>query len=296
MNTLRLVLTKLGRHWFRKFPTAANQKFLRDQFRKWCVAEDLLTWTKEGFWMRVSPHNYNTYEIYFLGWYDFYLTTWMKAHVPEGGVCWDIGAAEGWFTLLMGRLVGSSGRVDAFEAFPANYRKLQENIELNDMFWTHVNNIAISNYCGTAWFVPPSDDITHHLKYVEDNSGVGYLTVQERVLGSIEVPVTTLDSYTEVNRIARLDVIKMDIEGAEVAALQGAQDTIRGFRPYIIVEYNREALRRAGTSIEELSDLLDSYGYECYTFGRQLKRLRLESYYERPDNEVVFNVYCYPRR
>jgi len=291
----RLLLTKFGRRWFRRFPTSANQRFLRDRFRKWCVTDDLQTWTAEGFQMQVSPHNYNTYEIYFFGWYDFELTRWMKAHIPEGATCWDVGAAEGWFTLLMGHLVGPSGRTDAFEAFGSNYKKLQRNVALNHFTWVNLNNVAISDIVGVAQFVPPSDEVTHHSSYLEDHTGVGYL-IKGTSLGTFQVPTTTLDMYAEETKVIHLEMIKMDIEGAEVAALQGALHTIERFHPKIAIEYNQEAAKRAGTSIEELDDLLDSYGYDRYTFWGQLKQLRLEEWKERPDNEVVFNVYCFPRK
>ncbi len=295
MITPKLLLTKLGRRWFRRFPTSANQRLLRDHFRKWCVTDDLQIWTAEGFQMQVSPHNYMTYQIYFFGYYDFYMTQWMNTHIPEGATSWDVGAAAGWFTLLMGRLAGSAGRTDAFEAFPPNFDKLQRNITLNSYNWINANNVAISNKVGTDCFVPPSDEVTHYVSFLEDCAGVGYLT-DEISAGTIQVPTTTLDLYAEETNVDRLDVVKIDIEGAEVAALQGAQHTIERFRPKIVIEYNRESLKRAGTSIEALDELLDCYEYDRYTYWGHLKKLRLEDWDGRPDNETVFNVYCFPRR
>lgn len=95
--------------------------------------------------------------------------------------------------------------------------------------------------------------------------------------------------------MTRLDVVKIDTEGAEVSSLAGAQNVIAEFRPKIVIEYNREALRRAGTSIEELDCLLDRYGYDRYPYWGQLKMLDLSGYVGRRGNEVVFNVICLPR-
>jgi FkbM family methyltransferase len=195
----------------------------------------------------------------------------------------------------MGRLVGPAGRVDGFEAFPPNFKKLQANIDLNQFHWVHPHNLAVSDHTGRMFFIPPSDEITHHIKFLEACSGVGYLTTENRS-GAIEVPTCTLDEQARETGITRLDFIKMDIEGAEVAAMHGAKETILKYRPTIAVEYNRKTALRAGTSIEELDELLDSYHYDRFVFTNRLERVRLEKWNGLSDEEAVFNVYCFPRR
>jgi len=287
-------LAKAMRYWIRKYPSPSLQKFVRDHFRKWCPADEILTGTQEGFNIFASPRNYASYGIYFLGEYDRHMTNFMKAHIIEGNTCWDIGTDRGWFTLLMASLVGSEGRVDAFEAFPGNFRKLEKNIGLNSFSWVHANNLAVSDKTGKMHFLPPSDKITNYIGYLNDCSGVGYLTTEKQP-GSISVSTVTLDQYADEAEIRRLDFVKLDIEGAEVAALQGAERTIKRFRPTIAVEYNRETALRAGTSINELDILLENFEYDRFTFWNKLRKLKLEEYKDRPDNEVVFNVYCFPR-
>ena len=133
--------------------------------------------------------------------------------------------------------------------------------------------------------MPPSDD----------NAGTGYLTSESRP-DTIEVPAITLDEHAQETRLTRLDMIKMDIEGAEVSALQGARETICRYRPLVAVEYNRVPCRRAGTSVEELDALLDTLDYDRYTFLGRLQRFRMDTFRQMPDAEAVLNVYCYPRR
>jgi len=290
----RLLLTKLGRRWFRRFPSSRNRLFVRNRFRKWCVRAELPTCTSEGFWFFASPHDYASYGIFFFGDYDPLMTALLKAHIREGSVCWDIGTERGWFSLLMARLAGPEGRIDAFEAFPPNFRKLQENVALNKFTWIRSYNLAVTDRAGTMHFVPPSDEVTHHAGYLSDCSGVGYLATEPQA-GSIEVPTMLLDQHAEQTGISRLDFVKIDIEGAEVAALRGAERTIRRFRPTLAVEYNRDTAKRAGTSIEELDRLLDSYGYDRFTFWGRLEKVRLSEWEGRSDDETVFNVYCFPR-
>jgi FkbM family methyltransferase len=292
--TPRLFLTKAGRCFVQWFPTKTNKKLVGKYFRKICVRDEIVTWTQGDFLMRVSPHDYASFRIFFWGEYDPVMTNMLKSHIPEGGVCWDVGTERGWFSLLMGRLVGPTGRVDGFEAFPSNYEKLKKNIELNKFTWVYMHNLAISDKTCRMWFVPPSDEITNHVDYLQSCSGVGYLAHEFRQ-GCIEVPTMTLDEHAEKVGLNRLDFIKMDIEGAETAGLRGAKKTILRYRPKLAVEYNRATAIRAGTSMEELDELLESYGYDRFTFFGRLEKLHLEKWKDCSDEEAVFNVYCFPR-
>jgi len=286
-------VAKLTRYWVRGHPNT-DFCFIRDHFRKLCPEVEMIINTNEGFKMLVSPHDYASYQIFFLGCYDRWLTNFLKAHISEGSVCWDIGTERGWFTLLMANLVGPSGRVDAFEAFPPNFNKLQNNVTQNNFHWVKANNLAISDKKGTMYFVPPSNDITHNINYLQDCSGVGYLT-DKPTASCIKVSTISIDQYAELYPLERLDLIKIDIEGAEYAALVGAEKVVRRFRPKIVIEYNRESARRAGSSIEKLDDLLNIYGYDRYTFYTQLKKLDLDYWANLSDSVSVFNVYCFPK-
>lgn len=286
-------MSKLTRYWVRKHPNT-DFLFIRNHFRKLCPETEMIINTNEGFKMLASPHDYASYQIFFLGCYDRWLTSFMKAHITEGSVCWDIGTERGWFTMLMASLVGPNGRVDAFEAFPPNFRKLQNNLSLNNFHWVKANNLAISEKRGAMHFVPPSNEVTHNIKYLQDCSGVGYLS-DKPVCNSISVSTISIDEYADIHPLERLDLIKIDIEGAEYAALFGGEKVINKFRPKIIIEYNRESAKRAGSSIEKLDNLINSYGYDRYMFFTQLKKLNLENWANLSESETVFNVYCFPK-
>jgi FkbM family methyltransferase len=293
--TPRLFMTKVGRCFVQRFPTPRTKQWVCNHFRKICVQDEILTWTQGNFLMRVSPHDYVSHRIFFWGEYDPVMSSMMKAHITEGSVCWDVGTERGWFSLLMGRLVGPGGRVDGFEAFPPNFKKLQENIELNNFHWVHPHNLAVSDHAERMFFVPPSNEVTNHSGLEDCNNGVGYLT-SDNSPGSIEVSTCTLDEQASEMKLDRLDFIKIDIEGAEVAALRGARETIIRFQPKIAVEYNRKAALRARTSMQELDDLLEGYGYDRYVYEGCLKKVQLKKWKGDSDEEAVFNVYCYPRR
>jgi FkbM family methyltransferase len=292
---LRWMLTKLGRPVFRRLDGDRYERFLRNHYRKWCLKDELLVETQEGFRMFVSPRDYTSHRIFFHGIYDWPMGRMMKAYIPDGGTCWDIGTERGWFTLLMGTLVGPKGRVDSFEAFPPNFRKLQRNVELNALSWVRSYNLAVSDRSGQLYFVPPSDEVMHHAQSMADCDGVGYLTDKPGP-GTLQIDAITLDEHARKNALERLDMIKIDIEGAEVAALRGAGETIRRFMPAIAVEYNVEAAHRAGVSVEELDGLLDSYGYERFLFSGRLRRFDLKEWQKQQPREECFNVYALPRK
>jgi len=255
------------------------------------VNDELKIPTRQGFWMRASPKDYATYGIYFFGTYDPSMTSVFSHLIKPGETVWDIGTERGWFTLQMAMLVGKSGRVDSFEAFPPTVEKLKINVELNNFTWVNVNGVAVSDSNSKMWFVPPSNNVTNNVSFLEDCNGVGYLT-DKKQQGAIEVNTINLDDYYQSQKIEKLSLIKIDIEGAEVSALKGAKNLILKDRPIIAIEYNRQTALRANSSIEELNEMLRSYGYKLFLFDRKFVPFNLDLY--KGQEDVVLNVYCFP--
>ncbi len=290
----RLLLTRLLQHHLQRRPTAWWRAMARNHLRRWCVADDLPVYTRGRFVMHASPREYSSYGIFFFGDYDPEMTHFIRTHLKTGDVAIDLGTDRGWFTLLMGRCVGPTGQVHAFEAYPPNAEKLRANLALNDMPQVRVNDAAVGDCAGSVFFEPPGDRINADVGFLHECSGVGYVADQPGE-GRIEVPAITLDDYAEQVRLERLELVKIDIEGAEVAALGGARRTLARFRPIIAIEYNRATCQRAGTSWEALDALLDELGYDRYRLVYSLTPLDLGRFDGQPDEKAVFNVYCLPR-
>ena len=295
LNAPKLMLAHLGRWAFGSSQRPGCRMFVRNHYRKWCIDRELDTTTRWGFRMGASPYDYASYGIFFFGEYDPRMSDFMRLHVKEGQTAWDIGAERGWFSLLMGKAVGPTGRVDSFEAFAPNAQRLRQNIARNAMNHVHVHELAVSDRAGTMCFEPPSDQVTGNVGFLEGCSGVGYLTAEKKP-GTIEVPTIGLDDFAEQEKVERVDFIKLDIEGAEVAALRGGDTILRQHRPILAVEYNRATLHRAGTSLQELDDLIASFNYDRYALRGTLKKVDLKEAEGQRDEDVVFNVYCFPRR
>ena len=138
----------------------------------------------------------------------------------EGKVVYDIGAFQGVMTLFFAR---HAKAVISYEPLPANYRRVVENVELNGLRHVHVLNRALGNQKGSLRLtIDP-----RMLGAASGDPGVSAqiaCSVLEAV--TTEVPITTLDEDIEQNSLPPPDFIKIDIEGMELAALEGMQRTL----------------------------------------------------------------------
>jgi len=164
-----------------------------------------------------------------------------KHLIPQGGVVVDAGAFIGDHTVTYAKLVGGSGKVYAFEPNPIAFECLKYN----------TRNLGVACYQAGL-----GDDVLRGLSVVQDaNSGASHLALSD----TREVIIKTLDN--ELKHEGRLDFIKMDVEGFEVFALEGARSLIRRFRPVMFIEVNPGALNRAGTSWQALYAIIGELGY-----------------------------------
>jgi FkbM family methyltransferase len=152
----------------------------------------------------------------------------MVRHLGRGGVLYDIGANVGFFSMLGARLAGSSeGRVYAFEAAPDNADAIRDNARLNQLANIRVLPKAVSSAAGRA-----------RLQVVDDQSWskleeYGEHPYTERVL---TVDTVAIDDLVEHGELQPPTVVKIDVEGAEIAVLEGMRQTIDDHRPAIICE------------------------------------------------------------
>src|SRR5581483_77226 len=84
----------------------------------------------------------------------------------------------------------------------------------------------------------------------------------------VTVEVRKLDDIVDENPPSRLDVMKIDVEGAELRLLRGAAGTVERYRPYILLEVSAPSLAHQGTTPEELLGYLRSHQYQLYAFDR----------------------------
>jgi len=221
----------------------------------------------QGSKMYVNPDNLprsfkKTFQSYIInsGWEE--LTTEMfKKVVKEGDVIVDLGANLGYYTLLAARLVGPRGKVYAFEPEPINYGLLLKNIELNGYDNVVAMQKAVSNVTGKARLFLDDKDTGAHTIYQPDNTRE-----------FIEVESVTLDEFFR-DKKHPVNVIKMDIEGAEMAAFSGMDRLIRGNENLkIFVEFYLPGIARSGGSAQEfIRRLWEDYHFSVLAIGEYTK-------------------------
>jgi FkbM family methyltransferase len=175
-------------------------------------------------------------------------------NISPGGVVWDIGANVGFFSMIASRLVGD-GKVVAFEPLPANQEAMRRNLTLNGITNVQLVDLAVGDQEGTAYLQlcdSPARPDTRPRLLKDDDPSPQQSPSQTRQL---EVQTSTIDRQLET--LPAPSLVKMDIEGSEVAALQGASVLLSKHRPTVICEFH-------GTN-RPVTDLLESYGYRVQT-------------------------------
>ena len=169
------------------------------------------------------------------------------ALLAPGMTVLDIGANVGLFTLVAAHRVGPTGRVHAFEPTPELAAHILRNLELNGLENVAVNPIAVSDAAGHAM-----------LHLVEpDDPGENSIVNPSPGARTLEVPTVTLDGYIAEHDVGRVDVIKIDIEGAEMPALRGARDLLSGDdSPVLVLEFHPTTLAYSGHSPDDMLGLL----------------------------------------
>jgi FkbM family methyltransferase len=171
----------------------------------------------------------------------------------------DVGAHIGWFSTLAATCIGTAGRVIACEPYPANVSALRENLALNDARNVRVVEAAMGSRPGTIC-----------LAHAGDSGGVTALDWAHE--GGVEVPMRTLDDVAQGTSAIRL--LKVDVEGWEPHVLRGATKTLSR-TSNVLIEINRPALKHAGSSAEEVLDLLRSAGFTSFSRVTQTGLRRL---------------------
>jgi FkbM family methyltransferase len=194
-------------------------------------------------------------QIYFFGAYEP-IESYIVHHLIEPGmIVIDAGANVGQYTLVAAQRVGFSGQVHAFEPVPGNLELLERHVGIN-RFADRVKTNACALWddeCNLSLNLG-SDDL--------DENATNYsVSGQGAIARSVESRAVRLDDYVRLNNLDRLDLIKMDIEGAELHALRGARGVLEAYRPTILMEINRARCRDVGYDPEEIWELLRPLGY-----------------------------------
>jgi FkbM family methyltransferase len=184
------------------------------------------------------------------GCYELELVALLKRVLDVGMTFVDVGAQIGYFSVIAAALVGERGMVHSFEPDPDNFLRLEANSRAYP--WVTAHNSAVGDCNG---------EIAFYRSPIQSESGWGALFNEDGTRMRVSVRVCTLDSWASAAGIEHINVMKMDVEGAEYRVLDGAEALIARTRPVMWVEANEVCLARDGKSVSLLLQRLTGWGY-----------------------------------
>jgi FkbM family methyltransferase len=192
-------------------------------------------------------------KYYWTGAYEPAVQGALRRFLAPGACFWDIGAHAGFFTILGARLVGESGRVHAFEPLPANRTRLKQAVDLNGFAHVVLHGYAVGAAAGTQRL------------HAHPASSMWSLVSRGGSAASVMTPVFTIDGLV-AELGAPPDLIKVDVEDAEVDVLRGGLDFLEARRPLVIVELSDR--------VAEARALLPFYSFESLSKSHWLLTAR----------------------
>jgi len=218
--------------------------------------------------------------------YEEFETEIVKKLIKKGDIVLDVGANIGYFTLIFAKLVGKNGRVFAFEPDPTNFNLLKKNVEANGYQNVILNDKALSNKTGKTKLFLSDTNFGDHM--IVD-------TKEDR--NSVEVEMTTGDDYfRDLNE--QINFIKMDIQGAEIDALNGMSSLLKKMNDVkILIEFEPRRLKNFVNDTSKLLEILEEFDFKLFEIDDNIKKIipvdsqKIIKKYPA-DKEVYTNLLC----
>ena len=193
-------------------------------------------------------------------------------------IIFDIGANIGWYSIVLSS--NDDCQIHAFEPVNLTFEILNKNKILNNRLNVKVNNLGVSNFEGEEkiYYEPENGTAASLSNILESNKSK-----------SITCKFTTIDSYIMGQNITCLDIIKCDIEGAEIFAIKGGIESIKKFKPIIFLEMLRKWAKKFNYHPDDIINILDEIGYSCFAINN--KGIRLIKCVSEDTKETNF-VFC----
>jgi FkbM family methyltransferase len=283
-------LLKLVRTYTYNTPIDKGKHRAYDLALKACraVPDELLAITKDGRKFKVHLDTGIQNTLFFHGEYETVLTRIIRSLLRNGDVCIDVGANFGWYTTLFRLCCGASAQIHSFEPMPPTFAELKANVELMgsppNVF---INHLALGDKPGEL-----SINLFEGL-----SSGHASLSDQGRDDAvAYRCDVATLDAYLMEKSVDSVNVVKVDIEGAELRFLNGAQKLFdQDAPPIFLMEMALNQTKNFGYVPNDLVDFIRQHGeYEFYRADELSGKLIRFERFDRDD--LGANVICFPKR
>jgi FkbM family methyltransferase len=199
-------------------------------------------------------------QIYIAGCIDPNEFAFLDRFLQPGMTFLDVGANEGIYSIFAAARVRTEGTVWAFEPSRRELERLQTNISLND-FGVRTFQVALGDINGRG-------ELTIAGYGHEGQNTLGAFIYDVESSGKEDIELARLDDLVAKYPPSRIDLIKADVEGAELRLFLGSAETLRRYRPILLFEVSEGALHNQGSSREELFDFLRRQDYTFFHFDR----------------------------
>jgi FkbM family methyltransferase len=208
-----------------------------------------LAWDGQQILIENPRRNLISRDLFLKGVWEPEVTEYIGPRVSSGMTTIDVGADTGYYTLFFAKRVGKPGRVVAFEPIPSAIDVLERNIRLNGYNNITVCNFALSSRNGSAILEAPRElsriDMTKHT-----SNG-----------NSIEIETRIFDECTTELDIRRIDLVKVDVEGAELDVLLGMRHSLEKHHPALLIEIHPHHITHFDHTVEDLLKFLETMKY-----------------------------------
>ena len=207
-----------------------------------------------GFSLRLPTRYYK----YFEPDYELNNINFLNNYLKPGMVVIDVGAHIGLLSSIIAQKVGNAGKVYAFEPTPSTFGLLQKTIAINNQTDVIVPiRKAVSDKSGATTF------------YITDRPAQNSNSLSDYKRGNseeygIDVELVSIDDFIETNKLSRIDLLKIDAEGAELSVLKGAVTTIDRYKPRILLGLHPYAIASFGDTLSAIWDFIVSKNYKIY--------------------------------
>jgi FkbM family methyltransferase len=197
-------------------------------------------------------------DLFYLGRYEARLVDFVLGELAPRDVFIDVGAHIGTYALPAARRLSHAGHVFAFEPDERTADALSRHAERNGLSAITVVRVGLSSQAGVTDLRAPGSGA-----YDPDDASVRSVHGTGEVVD--EITILRLDDWVVRNSLDRVDIIKVDVEGAEYDVVKGMSSVLRSYEPrLLIVEVVPGHLARAGVTPEMLSVLLAEHGYSPF--------------------------------
>jgi FkbM family methyltransferase len=232
------------------------------------IFEPVWTQVQPGLKMRLDPYDLVSRTILETGVWEPQSLQSVADHLSQNATFIDVGAHIGYYSLRAANWIGQNGHVIAVEPNPQTLPKLRGNIAANDARAVTVWPVACSDRESTLELYAAPERNTGESSLSKENA-----SQEGSAVTAYSVRARPLDAIVKESKVDRVDVIKIDVEGAELQVLKGAAQTLTDYRPVLVIELEPAQLKSMGASVEEVTQFLASHGYGA---GRRVDHSNFE--------------------